>query len=204
MSVVERGGSKQAPPTSAAPVSLSDLEIPHGYCHCGCGQRTRLAPRTHRRDGHVKGEPLRYIRGHHKRLYRAEYTEEDRGFPTPCWIWQKATRADGYGAEQGRLAHRSYYERCLGPIPEGLHVDHLCGVRLCVNPDHLEAVTPVVNARRSAATKLTERQVRVIRRWHRIFGSDVRAPTKRLADRFGVSKQTIRHILRGKTWVGVE
>jgi hypothetical protein len=46
------------------------------------------------------------------------------------------------------LAHRVAYELLVGPILEGLHLDHLCRNRKCVNPDHLEPVTPKVNANR--------------------------------------------------------
>ena len=49
------------------------------------------------------------------------------------------------------LAHRLLYEMMVGPIPDGYHIDHLCKNVTCVNPDHLEPVTPGENARRSAA-----------------------------------------------------
>lgn len=61
-----------------------------------------------------------------------------------CWIWTAGTVA-GYGRMKvnGRpvLIHRLMYERAGKHIPEGYTVDHLCRVRCCVNPDHLEAVT---------------------------------------------------------------
>lgn len=73
-----------------------------------------------------------------------------------CWLWTGASSKDGgtggYGriGVRGRLlmAHRFSYEAFRGPIPDGLFLDHLCRVHSCVNPDHLEAVTPRVNVLR--------------------------------------------------------
>lgn len=71
-----------------------------------------------------------------------------------CWLWTGSTLADGYGQirhEGDTRAHRVAHVLFIGPIPEGLVVDHLCGVKLCVRPDHLEAVTQAENVRRSKA-----------------------------------------------------
>lgn len=69
-----------------------------------------------------------------------------------CWIWKGSTTIGGYssGCFQGkkRLMHRVFYECLKGPIPEGLQIDHLCKNIRCVNPDHLEPVTPKVNSQR--------------------------------------------------------
>lgn len=65
-----------------------------------------------------------------------------------CWEWTGARRPDGYGVLNGVRAHRLVYEAKVGPIPEGLDLDHLCRVRHCVNPDHLEPVTRRVNTLR--------------------------------------------------------
>lgn len=62
-----------------------------------------------------------------------------------CWLWRKRIDGGGYGRFScgGRYvsAHRWSYERLIGPIPFGLHLDHLCRTRACVNPAHLEPVT---------------------------------------------------------------
>jgi len=62
-----------------------------------------------------------------------------------CWLWTRACNAAGYGAvgrdKKVLLVHRVVYELLVGPIPEGLHLDHLCRVRSCCNPQHLEPVT---------------------------------------------------------------
>ena len=66
-----------------------------------------------------------------------------------CWLWTGACTGSGYGNFRSHAAHRIVYELLRGPIPEGLELDHLCRVVSCVNPDHLEAVTPRVNNLRS-------------------------------------------------------
>jgi hypothetical protein len=71
----------------------------------------------------------------------------------PCWLWKPVTASGGYGQftanGKTRLAHRAAYELLVGPIPQGLTIDHLCSVRHCVNPAHLEAVTLAENIRRA-------------------------------------------------------
>jgi hypothetical protein len=137
---------------------MHDQDIPFGYCHCGCGEKTNLARQSLTSAGWVRGEPLKWIVGHIGRTKRgvpldptrARYIEEDRGFTSPCWIWQLSLLAAGYGqVSGGKTAHVVYYTRKHGPIPPGLHLDHLCRVRECVNPDHLEPVTCAENIRRA-------------------------------------------------------
>ncbi len=71
-----------------------------------------------------------------------------------CWIWNGA-KASKYGhGKFGKMkAHRWAYEDAIGPIPEGLTIDHLCRVPACVNPAHLEPVTLAENLRRQGAAK---------------------------------------------------
>lgn len=146
---------------------------------------------------------MKFIRGHNSvGMDRSgprttHYAVEDRGYDTPCWTWQlrktlpNKRSSGGYGQlrHKGReyLAHRFYYERAKGEIPDGLTLDHLCRNRDCVNPDHLEPVTLLVNVRRSRSMKLTDDQARMIEQLVRGGGETDGA----IAERFGVSRQTV-------------
>lgn len=80
----------------------------------------------------------------------------DIGTGVECWPWTAGLTGAGYGIiswrEDGKVrnqgAHRYAYEYLFGTIPEGLHLDHLCRNPRCVNPAHLDPVTPRVNALR--------------------------------------------------------
>jgi hypothetical protein len=74
----------------------------------------------------------------------------------PCWLWTAAHHRYGiFQPEKGnQLAHRIAYEMLVGPVPEGLELDHLCRVTLCVNPAHLEPVTHRENVRRGKSVAL--------------------------------------------------
>lgn len=78
---------------------------------------------------------------------------EDRGYETPCLIWQGRPSAQGYARitenQVTRPAHVVLWERVHGSVPEGHEVDHLCYQRMCVNVEHLECVTKAENRRRA-------------------------------------------------------
>jgi len=126
-----------------------------------------------------------------------DYVVDDAG----CWLWQRTVGQDGYGrtlrCKKWYLAHRLYWQELRGPIPEGRVIDHLCNVRSCVNPDHMELVSQAENSRRSPQTKLTHDQVIEIRTLIGVIGY------RRIAARYGVSSGAIRHIAKGWTWKDV-
>jgi hypothetical protein len=91
-----------------------------------------------------------------------------------CLIWQGAVQSSGYGSvtagKRGKsmLVHRKVWELVNGPIPDGLTIDHLCFVKLCINVEHMEVVTRSENSLRA---------VRVIthcKRGHELSGDNLR------------------------------
>lgn len=94
-------------------------------------------------------------------------SKTDRGYTTRCFIWSGKLNNKGYGKvvldARMQYAHRAMYEQEVGPIPEGLEIDHRCRNRACVNPSHLEPVLHPVNQRRGKNAKITEAQAEMIR-----------------------------------------
>lgn len=129
-----------------------------GLCECGCGRPAAIAKRDRPYLGHVKGQPTRFAHGHGNALRRlglGRWEERDMGHTTLCWVWIGAIADTGYGTTRAGAtrrkvgAHRAVYEAHRGAIPEGMELDHLCRVRVCVNPSHLEIVTRAENVRRA-------------------------------------------------------
>lgn len=166
-------------------------------CECGCGQPAPIAQSSNATTGRVKGRPLRYVQGHNRGPLRKgpDFVVDQNG----CWIWQFTKNPCGYGMvrHDGRMtpAHRVYYERHIGAVPDGLQLDHLCRVRACVNPAHLEPVTNAENCRRGANVKLTLGSLAEIRTSDETHSA--------LARRFGVHRSTIARVRADRSWSGV-
>jgi hypothetical protein len=162
------------------------------YCQCGCGEQVKLNKKT--------GKANRYAApGHAGHLTRkVDYIVEDRGHTTPCWIWNRSKTSKGYGqvtqkGSKTRLyAHRVYYEQHVGPIPDGLFIDHLCREHACVNPAHMEPVTNRENLRRGRSTKIDVQVAQQIR--------EATGTQREIAAQFGISHPTVNRIRNGVSW----
>lgn len=137
----------------------------------------------------------------------------DRAQEPPCWIWTGApsgpgaNHGDGYGlfSLRGRRlwAHRMSYELYVGPIPDGMQIDHLCRVRMCVNPAHPEAVTQRENLRRGSASRTH------CRRGHALDGGGTcstceRQRSERASARKRARRQTATHCRNGHAYAETE
>jgi HNH endonuclease len=107
-----------------------------------------------------------------------------------CFIWMGNISWNGYGTlkigykkegnRKTEWAHRAAYEYFVGPIPEGMDLDHKCRMRCCVNPDHLEPVTRVENTRRGNLFSVLKARAALqthCKRGHALSGSNLRIST---------------------------
>lgn len=125
------------------------LSVINGICQCGCGRTTNIIKESSKNDGLVAGQPYRFIVGHAGRRPPLDRFWAKVKKASDCWNWIGAMDSRGYGnfysGTKQVMAHRASYEFFVGVIGPGLHIDHLCRNPSCVNPSHLEPVTPREN-----------------------------------------------------------
>lgn len=198
-------------------VARHGLFAPYGQCQCGCGRPAPLAKTSSKRDGWIRGIPLRYIQNHRPQqsLEQAFWRHVACGSDDECWLWQGAIGNHGYGylhsGGTSHLAHRVSYLIHYGEMPDELCVLHRCDVRSCVNPAHLFLGDRTENANDKVSkgrqtrgsdfpqSRLTDLDVKAIRAL-----SAKGEGYRRIADRFGVARETIRDIVRRRIWKWVE
>ena len=195
---------------------MSDISI--GFCQCGCGRKTNLASRSDKRDGTIKGQPVRYISGHNALPLPAEtrfWQNVDKRGPDECWLWKGYKNHKGYGSfgVKGRntVAHRFAYELVYGPIPPGLFALHRCDVSSCCNPAHIFLGTLADNnhdmwqkgryacGEQNGSHKLTADQVREIRRL-----ASLGLTQEVIAQQFHVSRSHVSFLAHRKQWAHLD
>lgn len=166
-------------------------------CLCGCGDNTGFYKKTWKAKGMIAGMPIKFLPGHqhyNKKTSRAARSLQSLPerfsqlyMPEPnsgCWLWEGWTRKDGYGeirvANELRFAHRVSYELSHGvTLKREQHIDHLCRVRCCVNPYHLEVVTNKVNVLRGISPAARNSRKTHCKRGHPLIGQNIYNATNR-------------------------
>lgn len=132
-----------------------------------------------------------------------------------CWLWTGARSGSGRGnfMPDGRrsgkrrmvYAHRFAYELLVGPVPEGLELDHLCRIPLCVNPEHLEAVTHQENVHRGIAPSAVNARKTHCRRGHPLSGMNLYIEPgtggRRCVICRNLGNRRRYHLHRGQAWL---
>lgn len=117
---------------------------------------------------------------------------------TGCWLWTAAMSSNGYGSLNGISSHRFVWTQLVGPVPDGMDLDHKCRTRLCCNPEHLEVVTRRTNLRRGKGTKLSPAKVMHIRKLY-----DEGMSTRGISYVTGVSKSQVHLVTSRQAWEDV-
>lgn len=185
------------------------MNIPYGYCHCGCGEKTNIAKQRYAKLGYEKGQPMRFVIGHSNRNSPKEFEVNKK---TGCWEWQRSFNVAGYGlcyvSRITKLAHRIYYEKYIGKIPKGMYVCHQCDNKKCVNPKHLFIGTAKDNMQDALQknrlqigelkynAKLNSKKVMGIRELYK----QGRLSQYNIAKMYSVSRGVIFDVINRKSW----
>lgn len=203
-------------------------DIPYGYCHCGCGQKTTIAKLTNSKRGRIKGDPTRYINGHHQRIHASNpiprfWSKVNKDGPIPqhcpeigkCWEWTASALPQGYGVfckehSAHTVAHRYSWELANGEIADGLFVLHKCDNPACVNPSHLFLGTSLDNSNDKVSKgrqsrlhgEKNGRAKLTVDQVDEIRNkhANKQGSLRTLAIEYGMSKTTISEIVNEKTW----
>lgn len=122
-------------PNGTCSVTVCDLPV-HGQDLCAAHYARMLT------NGTPGDTPVRHVLQDTETRIKARVTVDPE---TGCWVWQGFVNRGGYGTlcVNGRkqLVHRAIFEATVGPIPDGMPLDHVCLTRACCNPEHLRVVS---------------------------------------------------------------
>lgn len=162
-------------------------------CACGCGLPAPIAQRSDPKRGYVKGQPTRYIVGHHTKLLEGSNARYRRTsdpwerikarcvLDGSCLVWQGGRSKAGYGTFSlngvKRTVHSVAYEYFFGPVPQGMEIDHVkargCHSRACCNVAHMEAVPQRENSLRGNGATAVNAKKTHCPRGHLLAGNNL-------------------------------